>query len=193
MIMRHRMGIAERRLAAERENAPLRRTSRRAAIHPQGALALTGSMGASGSDGPSSSSPPHADLLRRRIAASGRALRVIVVEDDALIAMELERTLLDLGTEVLGIAATAAEALRLAERHHPDCALMDISIKGDRDGVSSAVEMYETLGIRSIFVSAFGNEETRARAAPAHPFCWVKKPFNVDDLRSALNRVSDED
>jgi two-component system, response regulator PdtaR len=191
--MRHRTGIIERRLPPERETLPLRRTPHPAAIHKLAASAFTGSMGASGSAGPRSSSPTDADRWRKRIAAYGRALRVIVVEDDALIAMELERTLQDLGAEVLGIAITAAEAVKLAERHRPDCATMDISIKGDRDGISAAIEIYETLGIRSIFVSAFGNEETRARAATAHPFCWVKKPFNVDDLRSALNRVSDED
>ena len=107
--------------------------------------------------------------------------------------MEIEMTLQDLGAEVVGLAMTAAEAVRLAELHRPDCATMDISIKGERDGVSAAIEIYEALGIRSIFVSAYGNEETRARAARAHPLGWVSKPFSVQDIRSALDRVPDHD
>lgn len=139
--------------------------------------------------------PPTQDHLSRRYstAAPDRPLRVIVVEDDAIIAMEIDMMLRDLGAEVVGLAMTAAEAVRLAELHRPDCATMDISIKGNRDGVSAAIEIYETLGIRSIFVSAFGNDETRARAARAHPLGWVMKPFNTEDIRSALDRVLDDD
>ncbi len=99
----------------------------------------------------------------------------------------------DLGAEVVGLAMTAAEAVRLAKLHGPDCATMDISIKGDRDGVSAAIEIYETLGIRSIFVSAYGNDETKARAVRAHPLGWVTKPFNTEDIRSALDRVPGDD
>jgi len=105
--------------------------------------------------------------------------------------MEIELMLHDLGAEVVGIAMTAAEAVRLAELHRPDCATMDISIKGERDGVSAAIEIFETLGIRSIFVSAYGNDEIRARAARAHPVGWVKKPIDAEDLRQALRRFLD--
>jgi len=112
-----------------------------------------------------------------------------VVEDEAIIAMDLEITLEDLGVEIVGIAATAADAVRLAEKHRPDCITMDINIKGSRDGVSAAVEIYEMLGIRSIFVSAYGNKETRERAEPSRPIDWISKPFQADDLKAALERV----
>ena len=95
----------------------------------------------------------------------------------------------DLGAEVVGIAATAQEALRLSVLHRPDCATMDINIRGDRDGVSSAIEIYETLGIRSIFVSAYGNEETKKRAAPARPIGWIGKPFEIRDLKAGIDRA----
>ncbi len=99
----------------------------------------------------------------------------------------------DLGAEVIGLAMTAAEAVQLAKLHQPDCATMDISIKGDRDGVSAAIEIYETLGIHSIFVSAYGNDETRTRAARAHPLAWIMKPFSTEDIRTALDRVLEDD
>ena len=105
--------------------------------------------------------------------------------------MELEMMLQDLGAEVVAIATTAEEALRLSALYRPDCATMDISIRGDRDGVSAAIEIYQMLGIRSIFVTAYGNVETTARASPARPIGWVKKPFEIEDLRSALDRVPD--
>ncbi len=150
-------------------------------------------MGASRSDRAGSLPPTHVHPSQRTTAAPNRPLRVIVVEDDAIIAMEIEMMLQDLGAEVVGLARTAADAVELAELHRPDCATMDISIKGNRDGVSAAIEIYETLGIRSIFVSAYGNDETRARAVRAHPLGWVMKPFNTKDIKSALDRVLDDD
>lgn len=140
-----------------------------------------------------SPSPTTIGLSRELSAASGRPLRVLIVEDEAIIAMDIEMMLQDLGAQVVGVAMTAAEAVRLAELHRPDCATMDINIKGGRDGVSAATEIYETLSIRSIFVSAYGNDETRQRAAPAHPFGWIKKPLEINDLKLALDRVIDTD
>jgi len=123
---------------------------------------------------------------------SGRPLRVIVVEDEGIIAISLQMMLEELGAEVVAIAATAEEAVRLAERHRPDCATMDIHIKGDRDGVAAATELYASLGIRSIFVSAYGDSETKERAAPARPVAWVSKPVIAEDLSRVLARVRDE-
>lgn len=140
--------------------------------------------------------PAQSTQARSSESSTGRAarpLRVVVVEDEAIIAMEIEFILQDLGAEVVGIASTAAEALSLARLHRPDFATMDISIKGDRDGVSAAMELYESFGIRSIFVSAFGNDETMERAAAARPLGWVKKPFGSEDLEHALGRVRLDD
>lgn len=120
----------------------------------------------------------------------GRPLRIMIVEDEALIAMDLEMTLEDLGAEVVCKASSACEAVRLARQHQPDCATMDINIHGDRDGVSAAIELYQLLGIRSIFVSAYGNPETRERAASANPVDWISKPFSEFELKRALDGFS---
>ena len=126
------------------------------------------------------------------VAGAGRPLRIMIVEDEAIIAMDLEMTLEDLGAEIVCTADNAAEAFRLAKLYRPDCATMDISINGDRDGVSAAIELYENLGIRSIFVSAFGNPETRARAASANPIDWIGKPFSEADLKRIFDRLTQE-
>ncbi len=129
---------------------------------------------------------------RGGVGRGGRPLRVMVVEDEALIALDIEMTLEAMGAEVVGRAATAAEAVRLARLHEPDLVTMDIHIKGDRDGVSAAIEIYEQAGIRVIFISAFGNAETRARAAAANPIDWIGKPFDERALERALDRIASE-
>lgn len=108
--------------------------------------------------------------------------RVLIVEDDFLIALELEHRLLDAGFEVVGTAMTADEAIGLAKSEKPDLAIMDIRLAGRRDGVDAAIELFSTYGIRSIFASAHADNETRKRAAPASPVGWLQKPYSAEDL-----------
>lgn len=83
---------------------------------------------------------------------------------------------------VTGIAATADEAISRAGSEDPDLAIMDIRLAGRRDGVEAALELYRSLGIRSIFASAHADSDTRKRAAPALPIGWVQKPYPADLL-----------
>ena len=189
--MRRLANRTERQSRAAGARAALRRSGRRSASRKQRPLVAIGIISLSQNDRAASPLSRVSPLPRRITPASGRPLRVVVVEDEAIIAMDIEMMLQDLGAEVVGVAMTAAEAVRLAELHRPDCATMDIHIKGDRDGVSAAIEIYEMLGIRSIFVSAYGNDETRERALPAQPLGWIKKPLDMEDLRSALDGVRD--
>ena len=127
----------------------------------------------------------------RVAAASARErpierLRVAVVEDEAVIAIEIEDLLLGCGAEVVGTAMSADEAVRLAETVRPDCMTMDIRLQGERDGISAAVEIYQRFGIRCIFVSAYNDPGTVARGEQARPFSWVAKPIRPDVLVSSL-------
>ncbi|MFN4100436.1 MAG: response regulator [Pararhodobacter sp.] len=116
-------------------------------------------------------------------------LRVLIVEDEAIISMELEMLLEDLKAEVVGIAMTAAEAEALVAQHRPDCVTMDINIQGDRDGVAAAHDIFERYGVRSIFVSAYSDAATRKRAETANPLGWVKKPVDIEELDLILRQV----
>ncbi|MET1110319.1 MAG: response regulator [Allosphingosinicella sp.] len=111
---------------------------------------------------------------------------ILLVEDDFLVGMEVETGLREAGYEVAGIAATAEEAVELAERRRPALVVMDIRLASDRDGVDAALEIYRTLGIRSIFASAHGDAQVRARAEPAQPLGWVAKPYRVETLVKAV-------
>ncbi len=139
--------------------------------------------------------PPSPDLRSRRGRAAGLKpdrLRVVVVEDEAIIALELEMLLTSLGAEVVAMAMSADEAVRLAEAERPDCMTMDIRLQGDRDGVSAAVEIYERFGIRSVFVSAYSDPGTVERGARAHPLGWVPKPIRQDKLEAGLRNLGDQ-
>lgn len=114
---------------------------------------------------------------------------ILLVEDDFLVGMEVETGLEEAGYEVAGIAATAEEAVELAARRCPALVVMDIRLAGDRDGVDAALEIYRTLGIRSIFASAHGDAQVRARAAAAQPLGWVAKPYRVETLLKAVEEA----
>lgn len=136
--------------------------------------------------GPGTPTLPIPGAAFEPITRDGRPLRVLVVEDEALIAMQIEMTLEDAGIEVVGTADTAAAALRLAEERRPDLVTMDIRIKGERDGTGAAKDIYDALGIRCIFVSAYANAETRERGDAARPHAWVMKPFNARELLNVV-------
>ncbi|HET9639135.1 MAG TPA: response regulator [Allosphingosinicella sp.] len=118
--------------------------------------------------------------------AAGPGPCILLVEDDFLVGMEAETGLREAGYEVAGIAATAEEAIELAGQRRPALVIMDIRLASDRDGVDAALEIYRTLGIRSIFASAHGDAQVRARAEPAQPLGWVAKPYRVETLLKAV-------
>lgn len=113
--------------------------------------------------------------------------RILIVEDEFLIGIELENRLLDAGFQVVGVAISANEAISLARTERPDLVVMDIRLGGPRDGVDTAIELYSTLGIRSVFASAHADAETRKRATPASPIGWVQKPYAADSIVSLIS------
>jgi two-component system, response regulator PdtaR len=119
---------------------------------------------------------------------SGRR-RVLIVEDEPWIAMDLERLILDAGYEVAGLAHDADEALHIAEETHPAVVLMDIRLAGTRDGIDAAQDVYRRFGIRSIFVSAHFDGATRRRAEAVKPHAMLDKPIEPDRLIAAIRKA----
>lgn len=118
-----------------------------------------------------------------------RQLRVVIVEDDPIISMELEMLLEELNAVVVGVAPSAAEAFEHVQAVLPDFVTMDVNIMGERDGVTVAQEIYDAFGVRSIFISALGDVVTRDRAAPCNQIGWLLKPVSKSDLAALLPRV----
>jgi len=119
---------------------------------------------------------------------------VLVVEDDHIVSMDIEHTLTEAGFAVVGIAASAAQALALARAERPDLALMDIRLLGQRDGIDAAMDIFNETGIRCIFATAHCDAATRDRAQAAQPLGWLSKPFAavvlVQTVRVALSGLS---
>ena len=112
--------------------------------------------------------------------------RVLIVEDEALIAMELEAFLHDFGLDVVGMAHTGAAAIALARRERPDLLMMDIVIKGPIDGIETARRIREELDVPVVFLTAYGDQATLERAKSTEPYGYVLKPYRPDSLRAAV-------
>jgi DNA-binding response OmpR family regulator len=123
--------------------------------------------------------------------------RIMVVEDDYLVASEIVGALADAGFDVVGTAGSAKEAMQIAAATRPVLAIMDVRLNGARDGIAAALELFEIHGIRSVFATAHQDAEARGRAKPANPLAWIPKPYSmatlIEVLRNALRDLQDED
>ena len=117
--------------------------------------------------------------------ASAPLARILIVEDEVFLALDIEATLEMAGYGIVGIEGRAPEAVARARRERPDLVLMDVKLALG-DGVDAAIEIFETTGIRSFFLSAHIDGFTRRRAAPAQPLGWLPKPMQPEKLTAAV-------
>ncbi len=116
-------------------------------------------------------------------------LTILVCEDEAIIALALRQTLEFMGHRVCGIAATADDGVALACHYRPDIVMMDIMLRGQRDGIDAAREILDRTGCRSLFMTAVDSPEVRERAARLHPWAFLRKPYRAEELRRILDSV----
>jgi two-component system, response regulator PdtaR len=114
---------------------------------------------------------------------------VLVVDDEQLIALSLTLTLEEMGIEVCGTAATAVKAVELADRHRPGIILMDVRLKGDKDGVDAALAIHEIFEASVIFITGSREPETVARIRQDHPAAILFKPILPVHLHEAIEQV----
>ena len=115
-----------------------------------------------------------------------RVPRILIVEDEQVVAMDMERQLLSFGYEVAGIAGTGKEALRLAETTQPDLGLMDVQLRGALDGMATAAQMQRVWKGPVVFVTAFGHDEARWRAEALAPAGYLTKPYRPENLQRVV-------
>jgi PAS domain S-box-containing protein len=113
-------------------------------------------------------------------------LRVLIVEDEALIAEEILDRLGRLGYNVVGVADNADDAIAQAAEQRPDIVLMDISIKGAADGIETAACIYGQFNIPVVFLTAHSDDATFQRAMSTASFGYVLKPFHERDLLASV-------
>ena len=111
---------------------------------------------------------------------------ILVVEDESIVAMDIQNQLEDMGYRVVGTAGTGEEAMSLAREHEPDLVLMDIVLRGEMNGIEAARYVAHTLHVPVIFLTAFNDAQTVQRAAETGPYGYLTKPFSPKELRAAI-------
>lgn len=112
--------------------------------------------------------------------------KVLVVEDESIVALDIQKRLKKLGYTVTGIAETGEEAINKVAENNPNLVLMDIRLKGSMDGVEAAQEIYTRFNIPVIYLTANADERTLERAKTTDPFGYILKPFKEKELKTTI-------
>ena len=110
--------------------------------------------------------------------------KIFIVEDEILIAEDLRLILQRMSYEVVGIASSGAEAIRKAQKLHPDLVLMDVRLQGPMDGVETARQIRSTADIPIIFITAYAS--VLASLEPNDHYTRLAKPFSPSQLQAAI-------
>jgi len=114
---------------------------------------------------------------------------ILIVEDEVLLAMDLELLLKEMGYGVTGCVITGEEALSAIERERPDLVLIDITLDGEMDGIETSRRIRQRHAVPVIFMTGNTDPDTLKRANESNPAGIVKKPLNTQDLRTVLQKA----
>ena len=117
---------------------------------------------------------------------SEAARRILIVEDQRLIAADIENTLKKLGYVVVGNVASGEEAISKSDEVRPELVLMDVRLRGEMDGIHAAEVIRDRFNLPVVYLTAYADEETILRAKKTTPFGYLVKPFNERELRATI-------
>ncbi len=112
--------------------------------------------------------------------------RILVVEDESIVAKDIQNTLIKLGYDVPSTASSAASAYEKLEELQPELVFLDIKLKGEEDGIHIAEHIKEKYNIPVIFLTSYVDQETLDRAKVTEPYGYIVKPFNESDLKTTV-------
>jgi len=113
-------------------------------------------------------------------------IQILVVEDEFIVAADIQRSLISLGYAVPEMVSSREEAIRKAEENAPDLVLMDVVLEDDMDGVEAANQIRERFNIPVVYLTAYADEETLNRAKITEPFGYIVKPFDNRELHATI-------
>jgi PAS domain S-box-containing protein len=113
-------------------------------------------------------------------------IKVMVVEDESIVAKDIQNRLKRLGYNVVDVVSSGEEAIRKVAETQPDLVLMDIVLKGDIDGIEAAKQINTLFNIPIVYLTAYADDSTIQRAKITEPFGYILKPFQVKELHSAI-------
>ena len=115
-----------------------------------------------------------------------QSTKVLIVEDEGVVALSIQAVLKKMGYTVVGMAYTGKEAIRMASEFKPDIILMDIHLKGDMDGIQATEKINESADIPVIYLTAYADDETVKRALKTRSHSYLVKPYNPRELYSNI-------
>jgi DNA-binding LytR/AlgR family response regulator len=111
---------------------------------------------------------------------------ILIVEDESIVAKDIQHSLKKLGYTVVGICSTGEDAIKAADEFKPDLVLMDIMLKGDMSGIEAASQIREKNNIPIIYLTAYADESTLSKAKVSEPYGYIIKPFKEIDLHTSI-------
>lgn len=124
--------------------------------------------------------------VKRTNGQSADPAKILVVEDEQIIALELKDRLTHMGHRVVGVAAAGQEAVEQARSQKPDLVLMDIKLQGPMDGIDAAKAILSEVDIPVVYLTAFADEPTVQRAKATAPYGYILKPFQERELQIVI-------
>lgn len=115
--------------------------------------------------------------------------KILVVEDEIIIALHLKNTLRSLGYEVCGVVSSGEELVEIAFKKNPDLILMDIKLRGNIDGLSAAKQIQSQFNIPVIFLTAYGEKIVLKQIDKTKIFSYISKPFEEKELQSKIEVI----
>ncbi len=112
--------------------------------------------------------------------------QILIVEDETIVAMDIEDELVGLGYTVAAIASSGQEAIEKTAKTRPDLVLMDIRLKGKMDGIEAAEQIRTRFNIPVVYLTAYADDDTLERAKITEPFGYIIKPFQERDLHTTI-------
>ncbi|QKF83252.1 response regulator [Halarcobacter ebronensis] len=112
--------------------------------------------------------------------------KILIVEDETIVALDIKSALLHLGYEVTQCVRSYNKALESVINNKPDIILMDIHLFGDKDGIETAIAIQKIENIPIIYLTAYSDEKTISRAIETNPISYLIKPFKRDELNSTI-------
>jgi len=113
-------------------------------------------------------------------------INILVVEDESIVAKDIQNSLKRLGYSVPAVVASGEDAIDAAGEHHPDLVLMDIMLQGDISGIEAATQIKSRYDIPVIYLTAYADESTLAKAKVTEPYGYIIKPFKEIDLHTSI-------
>lgn len=117
--------------------------------------------------------------------------KLLIVEDEFILQMMIEKMVQRMGHQIVGKAKSGDMAVDLARQHKPDIILMDIKIIGDYDGIQTVMRIREFSDAHVLYLSGNTDPETMKRAKATKPMDFIIKPFEYQDLKTAIETTVD--